>query len=186
MNREPIQNKNIHTRDNRFVATSSYPEATKNAPLQTPTAEISADGLGTPISGEAHDESSRMAEMAHQVKDTAENVAANVQERLSEAGEHARTMGNRIVDGCDSAMTATGSRLEQAGESLRNRPENSTTGRLAVRAGDALASSGHYLQQSGPGDVRLDLENVMRKRPITTLAVGAGIGFLLARAIRRS
>ena len=187
MDRDPtINSNNVHTRDDRFVATS-YPEPKVAPPLHPPAPEISADGLNTPIASDNDSaEMSRTEEVANQVKDKAGEVMSTVQERMGEVGERARVAGGRFIDSCDSAMTATGSRLEEVAESLRNRPEDSPTGRIAVRAGDMLASSGSYLQQSRPEDVRLDLENAMRKRPLTTLAIGAGFGFLLARALRRS
>lgn len=121
----------------------------------------------------------KLAETAHRVADRTREVASTVKTRASE-------IGSRVVDRTDAAMSAAGERIENLGQSLRGRAtEEGRMGRVLTRTASALEQSGLYLQESTPTDVRMDLEDVMRKRPVTTLLVGAGIGFLIARALRR-
>lgn len=122
---------------------------------------------------------SKISETAHRVADRTREVAGTVATRASE-------IGARVVDRTDAAMSAAGERIENLGQSLRGRTtEDGRMGRVLTRTASALEQSGLYLQESTPTDVRMDLEDVMRKRPVTTLLVGAGIGFLIARALRR-
>jgi ElaB/YqjD/DUF883 family membrane-anchored ribosome-binding protein len=121
----------------------------------------------------------KLSETAHRVADRTREVAGTVKERASE-------IGARVADRTDAAMSAAGERIENLGQSLRNRAtDEGRMGRVLSRTASALEQSGLYLQESTPTDVRMDLEDVMRKRPLTTLLVGAGIGFLIARALRR-
>lgn len=123
--------------------------------------------------------SRKISETAHRVADRTREVAGNVKTRASE-------IGSKVVDRTDAAMSAAGERIENLGQSLRGRaPEEGRVGKVLSRTASALEQSGLYLQESTPTDVRMDLEDVMRKRPVTTLLVGAGIGFLIARALRR-
>jgi len=112
------------------------------------------------------------------VADRTREVASTVKTRASE-------LGSRVVERTDAAMSAAGQRIEDLGHSLRDRAsDDGRMGRVLGRTAQALEHSGQYLQESTPTDVRMDLEDVMRRRPLTTLLVGAGIGFLIARALR--
>lgn len=115
---------------------------------------------------------------AHRVADRTREIASTVKTR---AGE----IGSRVVERTDVAMSAAGQRIENLGHSLRDRAtDDGRMGRVLNRTAQALEHGGQYLQESTPTDVRMDLEDVMRRRPLTTLLVGAGIGFLIARALR--
>lgn len=121
----------------------------------------------------------RIAGAAQRVAERTREVASNVRSRASQ-------IGSRVVERTDAAMSAAGERIENLGHSLRDRAsEEGRVGRVLNRTAQALEHGGQYLQESSPTDVRMDLEDVMRRRPIATLLVGAGIGFLIARALRR-
>lgn len=121
----------------------------------------------------------KVAGAAHRVAQRTREVASNVKTRASE-------IGSRVVERTDAVMSAAGERIENLGHTLRDRAsEEGRVGKVLSRTAQALEHGGQYLQESTPTDVRMDLEDVMRRRPITTLLVGAGIGFLIARALRR-
>jgi ElaB/YqjD/DUF883 family membrane-anchored ribosome-binding protein len=82
-------------------------------------------------------------------------------------------------------MTATGERIESAAHQVRERSPEGRPGQVAGRAADTVERSGRYLQQSSPSDVQSDLEQLIRKHPMESLLVGAGIGFLLSQVTRR-
>ena len=118
---------------------------------------------------------------AHRVAERTREVASTVKTR---AGE----IGSRVAERTDQAMSSAGQRIENLGHTLRDRAsasEEGRMGRVLSRTAQALEHGGQYLQESTPTDVRMDLEDVMRRRPLTTLLVGAGLGFLIARALRR-
>lgn len=121
----------------------------------------------------------RLSDAASRVAERTREVASNVRSRASE-------IGSRVAERTDAVMSAAGERIESFGHTLRERAsDEGRVGRVLGRTAQALEHGGQYLQESTPNDMRMDLEDTMRRRPITTLLVGAGIGFLIARALRR-
>lgn len=116
---------------------------------------------------------------AHRVAERTREVASNVRSRASE-------IGSRVAERTDAVMSAAGERIENLGHTLRDRADGEgRVGKVLGRTAQVLEHGGQYLQESTPNDMRVDLEDTMRRRPIATLLVGAGIGFLIARALRR-
>lgn len=181
----PTMQPNKHAPSDRFIATSNE-QNLGGRPLATQAPEITAEGVAPPHGSAPEAGEGRETDMASRAAEGAREVAGEMRERLDEAKAQAQIVGHRIAEGADAAMTATGTRMTGVADSLRARADETSAGRIAARTGDALSRGGEYLQQSSPADVRTDLENVMRERPMTTLLVGAGVGYLLARALRRS
>lgn len=124
-------------------------------------------------------------EGAQKVSGAAQRVAERTREVASNVKSRAGEIGSRVAERTEAAMSAAGQRIENLGQSLRDRAsEEGRVGRVLSRTAQALEHGGQYLQESTPTDVRMDLEDVMRRRPIATLLVGAGLGFLIARALR--
>jgi hypothetical protein len=48
-----------------------------------------------------------------------------------------------------------------------------------------LEQGGEYLEHEGLSGISKDLTNVIRRNPIPALCIGIGLGFILARAMRR-
>lgn len=125
-------------------------------------------------------------EGAERVAGAAQRVAERTREMARDVRSRASEIGSRVVRRTDAVMNAAGERIESLGHTLRERaPEEGAVGRVIGRTGQALERGGLYLQESTPTDVRMDLEDAMRRRPIATLLIGAGIGFMLARMLRR-
>jgi ElaB/YqjD/DUF883 family membrane-anchored ribosome-binding protein len=74
--------------------------------------------------------------------------------------------------------------MEDMAQRLRERAPQGQAGTAAYRAADALDRSGDYLRHSNPDTVRGDLEITIRKHPVESLLVGAGVGFLLGKVFR--
>lgn len=119
------------------------------------------------------------------IQERAESVLQEAKGTLEETKGKISRAGERIMTGTDNAMSAVGQRIEDVGETIRSKAPSGRVGRVVGRTGEALQHSGQYLRESGPTDIRRDIEQVMRERPLATLFVGAGLGFLLARAFRR-
>jgi ElaB/YqjD/DUF883 family membrane-anchored ribosome-binding protein len=105
--------------------------------------------------------------------------------KVEEAKARARQAGEQSHAKADSTMTSTGERMEHAAHEVRERSPEGQAGRVAGRAADSMEQGGRYLQEASPNDVRHDLEYMIRKHPVESLLVGAGIGFLFARVTRR-
>ncbi|HWQ11461.1 MAG TPA: hypothetical protein VNL77_01605 [Roseiflexaceae bacterium] len=89
-------------------------------------------------------------------------------------------------DKAADVMTAAGDRMNTLAQTVREKaPAEGPAREIASTAADALERSGRYLQEADPSTVRYDLERIIREHPIEAMLVGLGIGYLLARSIRR-
>jgi ElaB/YqjD/DUF883 family membrane-anchored ribosome-binding protein len=104
---------------------------------------------------------------------------------MSDARAKAAEVGDAAAGKVDSAMTATGEQFSTLAQTVREKAPEGKAGEVATMAADALERSGEYLQTADLQMVRSDLERVIRDHPIEALLVGAGIGYLVARATRR-
>lgn len=168
--------------------------------VHTPTHERTQGqraGQHSGAGGSMHSEEERERER-HQSKAEAPEITEAGREGRGEEEEEsmegrsrqvmgkARHAGERVASAADSAMTSAGERVERLGHALSERAPSGRAGRVISRTGEAIERSGEYLQESSPTDVRRDVGNIMSRRPITTLLMGMGIGYLIARALRRS
>ena len=136
---------------------------------------------------QAGDKASDLAQSAvDKVKQTADDLRSKEPgEILSDARAKAAEVGDAAAGKVDSAMTATGEQFSTLAQTVREKAPEGKAGEVATMAADALDRSGEYLQTADLQMVRSDLERVIRDHPIEALLVGAGIGYLVARATRR-
>jgi hypothetical protein len=50
---------------------------------------------------------------------------------------------------------------------------------------DSLDSAGRYLQEEGIAGMAEDITELIRRNPVPAMLVGVGIGFMLAKLLRR-
>jgi ElaB/YqjD/DUF883 family membrane-anchored ribosome-binding protein len=78
-----------------------------------------------------------------------------------------------------------GDRLEERGRSMEDAGGvQRRAGQAAVRASEALDSSAEYIRSHDMGEMRDDLERAIRERPLFSVGMAVGAGFLLARLLR--
>jgi len=94
--------------------------------------------------------------------------------------------GSALHSAADSAATAVGSGMESLGAAVRNNtPNQGMIGTASNAVAGTLESGGRYLKEHSPSDMLNDVTEVIRKNPMTCLLVGFGLGFLLARTLKR-
>jgi hypothetical protein len=104
---------------------------------------------------------------------------------IDDAKTKVEALGTQVGDKADDVIHATGEHLSEMADTVRAKsPTGGPVGDLAASGADALDRSGSYLQQADLGDIRNDLETVIRRHPVESLVVGLGLGYLVARAIR--
>jgi len=113
------------------------------------------------------------------VRDKAQDVASDVKDKAAQ-------VGNQVADKADVATTTVGEKMTDAAQALRqNAPDSGPLAGAADTAADTLQRAGSYLQEQDLADMRADLENLIRRHPVESLLVGFGLGYLLARGMRR-
>jgi hypothetical protein len=120
------------------------------------------------------------------VEDTAAKASEKVQSAVSSAKDKAQEMASAAGKRAEEATTALGEKVQSLASSLREKaPREGMLGTASGTVADTLDSAGRYLREEGLAGMAEDLTEVIRRNPIPAMFVGIGIGFLLAKALRR-
>ena len=110
-----------------------------------------------------------------------ERVGEKLDEGTERIGEAVHTGKSRLAD----QIQRVGDRLHERARHMEE--SGGVQGRashLARRASETIDRSADYLRSHEVEDMRDDLENVIRHRPLLSIGIAAGAGFLLARLLR--
>ena len=121
-----------------------------------------------------------------QAKDTASNLTQKAQDTLSGVTERAKDLVSTARERADTAVSGMGGRVSDLADTIReSAPQEGVAGRAAGMLADQLEAGGHYLQEHGVQDMVEDIATVIRNRPLTSLVVLLGVGFMLGKAMSR-
>lgn len=113
------------------------------------------------------------------MRDKAQETVDNIKDRAQE-------VSSQVADKADSATTRIGTKMTDAAQTIRERaPSSGPVSEVADTAAQTMERAGTYLQEQDLAGMRADLEGVIRQHPIESLLVGFGVGYLLARSMRR-
>jgi len=116
-------------------------------------------------------------------------IASDAKAKASEVASDAKAKASEVAtvaaDKAESAVTATGTKMTDLAQTVRENAPEGKAGEIAMNAANTLDRGGTYLQESNLNDIRGDLETVIRNHPIESMLVGLGVGYLLARSMRR-
>jgi ABC-type transporter Mla subunit MlaD len=113
------------------------------------------------------------------MRDKAEDVVGDVKDKATQ-------VGSQVADKADAATTTVGEKMTDVAQTIRqNAPTSGPIADAADSAADTLQRAGSYLQEQDLADMRADLEGLIRRHPIESLLIGFGLGYLLARGMRR-
>jgi ElaB/YqjD/DUF883 family membrane-anchored ribosome-binding protein len=107
----------------------------------------------------------------------ASQIADTVKQKASDVGQ-------QVTATTDAALNTAGQRIEHFASSVRTNAPSGTAGEVATKAADALEQSGQYLQQTSTSNLVSDVTDLVRRRPIPSLLVALGVGYLVVRALR--
>lgn len=153
----------------------------------------------------------RLDTVTGQAQDTLESVRASLQTKTDALKENVtgRTdqlrvtmtgktdqLAGTVGEKGDQAKQAANEKSTQAGErltglagSLRDKTQtldaDHPVANAATKAADALEQTGSYLQQSTPDDWMGDLKQLISHKPIESVLIAAGLGYMAARAFRK-
>jgi ElaB/YqjD/DUF883 family membrane-anchored ribosome-binding protein len=151
-----------------------------------------------PVTSEQpHDPHMQQRPLADRVQEAARSAADAVEESVDtlrsssiddlaeQAGQKGAELGASVSTRVDDAMSTAGEQISNLGQAVREHAPEGKPGEIARSAAEQIERSGEYLQSADVGQVRRDLEQIIRAHPIEALVVGAGIGYLAAKAMRR-
>lgn len=141
--------------------------------------------MATAISDQADKAGSFLAEKANEagkyVSDMAKNAATSCQHSAEKAASY---MGEQA----GNARSAVGSGIKSMSESLKGAApqDEGVMHDAACSMADSLESAGQYIADHDFAAMTEDVTNVIRRNPIPSVLIAAGVGFLLARACTSS
>lgn len=117
--------------------------------------------------------------------DKAKQVATDLKQASRDAQHKAEAVASDVNQKADETLTTAGEKMEDLASVVREKAPDGKLGEMAATTADKLEEGGRYLQDADLDRIRTDLERVIRERPIESLLVGLGLGYLFARASRR-
>lgn len=110
-------------------------------------------------------------------------------DRMSEAVESGK---EKVAAAADSGRNRIAGQLESLGDRIEERARDMEdaggvqrrAGHAALRASEALDSSAEYIRSHDTAEMRDDLERAIRDRPLVSVGLAIGAGFLIGRLLR--
>lgn len=138
----------------------------------------------------AHDVVDRTTDNVHATVDTVADKAQQVADKVQDVGaqvvDKTQDLGAQAVNRADAATTTVGGKMTDVAQTIRdNAPTSGPIANAAGTAADTLERAGSYLKQQDLSEMRADVEGIIRRYPVQSLLVGMGVGYLLARSMRR-
>jgi hypothetical protein len=118
---------------------------------------------------------------------TAESGTDKAKHAVSTAQHKADEMAHQASQKADEGLDKAAIGLDKASDALRSRGESmgeGTVGQAATMAADRLEQGAQMLREKDTDQLVADLEDLIRRRPMESLLVAAGVGFLLSKAMR--
>lgn len=144
--------------------------------------------FGSAQSGESSGDSAKGK--AREAEAKAQDAASNAKQKSQQAAGTAKAKADETTDQAqvkaDQGMDSAASGLGQAADKLREQgaQQEGTVGTAAAKAADSLDSASGYLRDKDTDQVLNDLEALVRRKPVESLAVAAGVGFVLSKIFR--
>lgn len=121
----------------------------------------------------------------HNVGEIATDARTKAEELAGAAKAKSAEIGSQATERVDEAISSAGQQMSNLAQTLREHAPDGKVKEVAETAAGALERSGQYLQQADIQTVRSDLEMLIRRHPVESLLIGFGLGFVLARGMRR-
>jgi len=121
-----------------------------------------------------------MDAMPDQVKEQADKVISTAAQKASDLTDQATTTA-------DAGIEKAAAGLDTLANTVRERSQSMGGGQLesvATAAADRLASGAEMLRGQSTEQLMTELEALVRRKPVESLLVAAGVGFVLSRALR--
>lgn len=189
-NRDPITSNPFSTTNDPFapVVDESLPPRTDlpgssfaDQPMQSGS-QIGGEASGgkaDQVKDKAGDVASKAQDKAGEAKEKATEVAGKAQEKVGQVGEQMHSKTDKGIDTAASGLGQAAGMLRQQGEQ-----RDGTIGTAATKTADTLESASSYLQEKDTDQLVTDLEALVRRKPVESVLVAAGIGFVLSKIVR--
>jgi hypothetical protein len=105
---------------------------------------------------------------------------------MPKAVEETNGAASFVEEKAEQATHAVGAGMESLGETIReHKPQAGVLSDAGEAVAKKLVAGGHYLEEHGLKGIGEDVTNMIRRNPVPALLIGVGVGFLIARMMRR-
>jgi len=142
----------------------------------------STTGIGGQMSGSTS--GGQMSEDS--VGDTASQESGKKSSIAGKASEGASMAKEKATSGTDTLIEKAAGGLESLSSTMSSKSESMGSGQIQSIAGSAagtLAQGAEMLRGRDSEQMMSDLEELVRKKPLESLLVAAGVGYLISRAL---
>ena len=132
----------------------------------------------------ANDAANQAQDKLYDGLNKAEDMANKAESKMDLGKHKAEEVAGMARDRADEGCSRR--RHGWRSEAIRQRGEEQggTVGSVAGTAADAMETAGSYLHDSSTSDMMDQLEAYIRKNPTQSLLIAAGVGFVLAKAMK--
>lgn len=156
---------------NDFSSTVDDPLSSE---VSDPLAEVGANqNQSKQATGKAQEKGK---EAVDSVRQKTSEVADKAQEKVSEVSGKAQEKADQGIDKASSGLGQAADMLRQQGEQ-----RGGTVASAATMTAEKLDGAGQYLKDKDTDQLLTDLESLIRRKPVESLLVAAGAGFLLSK-----
>jgi len=134
------------------------------------TGGSSGDGSGSGSSGSMQD----------QVKEQADKVIGTATQKMSDIAGQASSSADAGIEKAAGGLDTLAGTIRDKSQSLGNEQ----IGSIATAAADRLESGAEMLRGQNTDQLMSELEALVRRKPVESMLVAAGIGFVLSKALR--
>jgi ElaB/YqjD/DUF883 family membrane-anchored ribosome-binding protein len=137
--------------------------------------EAAQQRSGSGAQGAAEDAKAKGREAMH----TMEQKGEEAREKVGQMSEKAQVRA-------DEGMHRAAQTMDEAADKLRQRgsEQGGTFGQVASTAADTLDSASTYLENTDTAEMIDQVEAYIRKNPMQSLLIAAGVGFVLSKAFK--
>lgn len=125
--------------------------------------------------------------MMETAKEKAGQMADQAGSMLDTAKDRASEMTDQATSSVDTGMDKAASGLDTVASTLRDRGESMGGGSMAsiaTTAADKMEAGAQMLREKDTDQIVSDLEALVRRKPVESLLVAAGVGFVLSKIVR--
>ncbi len=125
--------------------------------------------------------------MADQATDAVQRTREAIDEAAKQGRRKAREIAEKAQEHADESRAAAAEALHDASSTLHKAADKApgAVRDAAHSAAEGLDRTARYVEDTAPGEMVGDLLNVVRRHPVPSLLVAAGVGFIVARSMRR-
>lgn len=115
-----------------------------------------------------------------------QGMSDSAKQGAQQAKQKAGEMGGQAQEKADQGMEKAAEGLHRAAETLREQGEGreGKVGSVATSAAGALEQGAERLRGSDTDQLLNEVEAMVRRKPVESVLVAAGIGFVLSKALR--